>query len=92
MNCKRLASTIAFGALTVALAGNANALTININAGAGLAGNAAALGAFNRAADQWSVEPATVEDVLEAQDWARSRAQGALKAHAGAAQEVITTR
>jgi 1-deoxy-D-xylulose-5-phosphate reductoisomerase len=45
-----------------------------------------------RAADQWSVEPATVEEVLEAQDWARDRAQGALKAHAGAAQEVIATR
>ena len=28
-----------------------------------------------RAADQWAVEPATVEDVLEAQRWARARAQ-----------------
>jgi 1-deoxy-D-xylulose-5-phosphate reductoisomerase len=28
-----------------------------------------------RAADQWSVEPATVDDVLEAQRWARARAQ-----------------
>jgi 1-deoxy-D-xylulose-5-phosphate reductoisomerase len=29
-----------------------------------------------RAADQWAVEPATVDDVLEAQRWARARAQG----------------
>jgi 1-deoxy-D-xylulose-5-phosphate reductoisomerase len=28
-----------------------------------------------RAADQWTVEPATVDDVLEAQRWARARAQ-----------------
>jgi 1-deoxy-D-xylulose-5-phosphate reductoisomerase len=28
-----------------------------------------------RAADQWAVEPATVDDVLEAQRWARERAQ-----------------
>jgi len=28
-----------------------------------------------RAADQWAAEPATVEDVLEAQRWARERAQ-----------------
>jgi 1-deoxy-D-xylulose-5-phosphate reductoisomerase len=28
-----------------------------------------------RAADQWAVEPATVDDVLEAQRWARARAQ-----------------
>ena len=45
-----------------------------------------------RAADQWSAEPATVEDVLEAQDWARDRAQGALRARAGATQEVVVTR
>ncbi|MBW0019226.1 MAG: 1-deoxy-D-xylulose-5-phosphate reductoisomerase [Mycobacterium sp.] len=30
-----------------------------------------------RAADQWAVEPATVDDVLEAQRWARQRAQRA---------------
>jgi 1-deoxy-D-xylulose-5-phosphate reductoisomerase len=28
-----------------------------------------------RAADQWSAEPATVDDVLDAQDWARDRAR-----------------
>jgi 1-deoxy-D-xylulose-5-phosphate reductoisomerase len=28
-----------------------------------------------RAADQWAVEPATVDDVLEAQRWARAQAQ-----------------
>jgi 1-deoxy-D-xylulose-5-phosphate reductoisomerase len=28
-----------------------------------------------RAADQWAMEPATVDDVLEAQRWARARAQ-----------------
>ena len=32
-----------------------------------------------RAADQWSAEPATVEDVLDAQDWARDRARRALR-------------
>ncbi|UNB50356.1 1-deoxy-D-xylulose-5-phosphate reductoisomerase [Mycolicibacterium sp. YH-1] len=52
----------------------------------------ATVGEVLRAADQWSAEPATVEDVLEAQDWARDRAQGALKAHVGAAQEVVVTR
>ncbi|MEE9243823.1 MAG: 1-deoxy-D-xylulose-5-phosphate reductoisomerase [Mycobacterium sp.] len=31
-----------------------------------------------RAADQWSAQPATVEDVLDAQDWARDRARRAL--------------
>jgi 1-deoxy-D-xylulose-5-phosphate reductoisomerase len=39
-----------------------------------------------RAADQWSAEPATVEDVLEAQDWAKARARSAV------AQEVVPTR
>ncbi|HEY9264558.1 MAG TPA: 1-deoxy-D-xylulose-5-phosphate reductoisomerase [Mycobacterium sp.] len=38
-----------------------------------------------RAADQWSAEPATVEDVLDAQDWARDRARRAVERdHAGA--------
>lgn len=37
------------------------------------------------AADQWRAEPATVDDVLDAQDWARQRARDALGA---AAQEV----
>ena len=32
-----------------------------------------------RVADQWSAEPATVEDVLDAQDWARDRARRALR-------------
>jgi 1-deoxy-D-xylulose-5-phosphate reductoisomerase len=31
-----------------------------------------------RAADQWAVEPATVDDVLEAQRWARAQAQRAV--------------
>ena len=39
-----------------------------------------------RAADQWSAEPATVEDVLDAQDWARERARRAVS------QEVVPTR
>lgn len=42
-----------------------------------------------RAADQWSGEPATVDDVLEAQDWARAKAGVAVKK---AAQEVVPTR
>jgi len=37
------------------------------------------------AAGQWAAEPATVEDVLEAQRWARRRARDAVDA---AAQEV----
>ncbi|MEW5812841.1 MAG: 1-deoxy-D-xylulose-5-phosphate reductoisomerase [Actinomycetota bacterium] len=32
-----------------------------------------------RAADQWAAEPATVEDVLDAQDWARMRARRAVE-------------
>jgi 1-deoxy-D-xylulose-5-phosphate reductoisomerase len=39
-----------------------------------------------RAADQWAAEPATVEDVLDAQRWARDRAKGALS------REVVTTK
>ncbi len=39
-----------------------------------------------RAADQWSGEPATVDDVLEAQDWARDRAARAV------VEEVVPTR
>jgi 1-deoxy-D-xylulose-5-phosphate reductoisomerase len=39
------------------------------------------------AADQWSAEPATVEDVLEAQRWARQRARGIVDV---AAQEVTS--
>ncbi|MGB0877418.1 MAG: 1-deoxy-D-xylulose-5-phosphate reductoisomerase [Mycobacterium sp.] len=32
-----------------------------------------------RAADQWAAEPANVEDVLDAQDWARDRARRAIE-------------
>jgi 1-deoxy-D-xylulose-5-phosphate reductoisomerase len=39
-----------------------------------------------RAADQWAAEPATVEDVLDAQHWARHRAKGAVS------REVFTTK
>jgi 1-deoxy-D-xylulose-5-phosphate reductoisomerase len=39
-----------------------------------------------RAADQWAAEPATVEDVLDAQDWSRERARRAVS------QEVVPTR
>jgi 1-deoxy-D-xylulose-5-phosphate reductoisomerase len=41
------------------------------------------------AADQWAAEPATVDEVLDAQDWARARAQSALRS---ASQEVVRTR
>jgi 1-deoxy-D-xylulose-5-phosphate reductoisomerase len=39
-----------------------------------------------RAADQWVAEPATVDDVLDAQQWARDRARRAVE------QEVVTTK
>jgi 1-deoxy-D-xylulose-5-phosphate reductoisomerase len=39
-----------------------------------------------RAADQWAAEPATVDDVLDAQGWARDRARGAVS------REVVKTR
>ncbi|OBF94503.1 1-deoxy-D-xylulose-5-phosphate reductoisomerase [Mycobacterium sp. 852002-51152_SCH6134967] len=39
-----------------------------------------------RAADQWAAEPATVDDVLDAQQWARDRAARAVE------RKVITTR
>lgn len=42
-----------------------------------------------RAADQWSAQPATVEDVLAAQDWAKDRAAVAVEK---AAREVVATR
>ena len=41
------------------------------------------------AAGQWAAEPATVEDVLDAQRWARSKATHAID---GATQEVLPTR
>ena len=37
------------------------------------------IAAVLRAADQWAAEPATVEDVLDAQDWARDRARRAVE-------------
>jgi 1-deoxy-D-xylulose-5-phosphate reductoisomerase len=41
-----------------------------------------------RAADQWTAEPATVDDVLDAQDWARDRARSAVEAEsAGSSSE-----
>jgi 1-deoxy-D-xylulose-5-phosphate reductoisomerase len=40
-------------------------------------------------AGQWAAEPATVEDVLDAQRWARQRARDALDV---AAQEVFPSR
>ncbi|OBF36758.1 1-deoxy-D-xylulose-5-phosphate reductoisomerase [Mycobacterium sp. ACS1612] len=39
-----------------------------------------------RAADQWAAEPATVEDVLDAQRWARDRAKSVVS------REVVTTK
>ena len=42
-----------------------------------------------RAADQWSAEPATVDDVLAAQEWAKATAGVAVNR---AAQEVGATR
>ncbi|ODQ92214.1 1-deoxy-D-xylulose-5-phosphate reductoisomerase [Mycolicibacterium flavescens] len=39
-----------------------------------------------RAADQWAAEPATVDEVLEAQQWARDRASRAVE------REVVTTK
>ena len=41
------------------------------------------------AADRWAAEPATVDDVLAAQDWARDRARAAMSA---ATQEVQPVR
>jgi len=46
-------SALAAAATVLLCASSAAALTININPGATLAGNTAALDAFNRAADQW---------------------------------------
>ena len=39
-----------------------------------------------RAADQWAAEPATVDDVLDAQRWARDRAKQRVS------REVVTTK
>jgi 1-deoxy-D-xylulose-5-phosphate reductoisomerase len=39
-----------------------------------------------RAADQWAAEPATVEDIIDAQRWARDWAKGAIS------REVVTTK
>jgi 1-deoxy-D-xylulose-5-phosphate reductoisomerase len=41
-----------------------------------------------RAADQWAAEPATVDDVLDAQNWARDRARSAVEVEsAGSSSE-----
>ena len=53
MNFKLPVIAVAAGTLAVTLANPALALQININAGSGLSGNAAALAAFQRAADSW---------------------------------------
>ncbi len=45
------------------------------------------IGEVLHAADRWAAEPATVDDVLDAQRWARQRARDALSA---AAQEVAS--
>ena len=45
--------------------------------------------AMVHAADRWAAEPATVDDVLAAQDWARDRARAAMSA---ATQEVQPVR
>ncbi len=50
------------------------------------------IGDVLHAAGQWAAEPATVDDVLDAQDWARDRARRALGAQAGTTQEVLGTR
>jgi len=43
-----------------------------------------------RAADQWAAEPATVEDILDAQDWARDRARRAVEREpAGNSPQVV---
>jgi 1-deoxy-D-xylulose-5-phosphate reductoisomerase len=42
-----------------------------------------------QAADQWAAEPATVEEVLDAQRWARQRVRSVIKT---AAQEVSSIR
>jgi 1-deoxy-D-xylulose-5-phosphate reductoisomerase len=44
------------------------------------------IAAVLRAADQWVAEPATVDDVLDAQTWARERARGAVS------REVVSTK
>jgi 1-deoxy-D-xylulose-5-phosphate reductoisomerase len=45
------------------------------------------------AADQWTAQPATVDDVLDAQRWARDRAQRSLQSAArSTAQEVLPAR
>ncbi|OFJ55215.1 1-deoxy-D-xylulose-5-phosphate reductoisomerase [Mycolicibacterium grossiae] len=44
------------------------------------------------AAGQWAARPATVEDVLDAQDWARATARTFFGAHRRAQEEVVGTR
>lgn len=44
------------------------------------------VGEVLHAADQWSAQPVTVDDVLDAQNWAKARAQQAVS------RKVLTTR
>lgn len=50
------------------------------------------IGDVLHAADQWAAEPATVEEVLDAQRWARERARAVLAAVKDPAQEVASIR
>lgn len=86
MKIDRLASGVAVCALTLAFAQSASALTININAGAGLAGNAAALAAFQRAADAWEAiftDPVTVEIDADLQNTGSSSVIGSTQSFLG---------
>jgi 1-deoxy-D-xylulose-5-phosphate reductoisomerase len=49
----------------------------------------ATVGDVLHAADQWSAEPATVDDVLDAQNWARAAAQAQIKR---VSRKVLTTK
>lgn len=48
------------------------------------------IGDVLHAADQWAAQPATVEEVLDAQRWARERARNALEAVKDPVQEVAS--
>ena len=50
------------------------------------------IGDVLHAADQWAAQPATVEEVLDAQRWARERARAVLAAVEDPAQEVASIR
>jgi 1-deoxy-D-xylulose-5-phosphate reductoisomerase len=49
------------------------------------------IGEVLRAADQWAAEPATVEDVLDAQRWARDRAKGAVERESSKEEGRVST-